>query len=205
MTDSTGLGVDKAGNPVIDPTKNVLDLVAAESRRQDDLRLAAEKLSDVKHEHAKELIELNANNSRELRAAETKRLDAIRAVDVAAAALDKERATAAAATLANQVATSAETLRALVATTATTAATAASAVTGPLAERISSLERASYEGSGKAAVADPQMAKMIAAVEALTISTANKSGQGTGMEKLYGWIAAAAVLLFSLLKSTGKL
>jgi hypothetical protein len=32
--------VDKYGNPVIDPTKNVLDLVTAAIKRQDDIRQA---------------------------------------------------------------------------------------------------------------------------------------------------------------------
>ena len=35
-----GVGVDSAGNPVVDPTRNVLDLVGAAIERQDDLRLA---------------------------------------------------------------------------------------------------------------------------------------------------------------------
>ena len=35
-----GKGIDHAGGPVIDPTKNVLDLVKAESLRQDGLREA---------------------------------------------------------------------------------------------------------------------------------------------------------------------
>jgi hypothetical protein len=39
-----GLGVDAAGGPVVDPTKNVLDLVAAAITRQDDLRGAAGSL-----------------------------------------------------------------------------------------------------------------------------------------------------------------
>jgi hypothetical protein len=33
-----GLATDSHGNPVVDPTRNVLDLVAAAIRRQDDLR-----------------------------------------------------------------------------------------------------------------------------------------------------------------------
>jgi hypothetical protein len=36
-----GPAVDRQGNPVIDPTKNVLELVAAAIQRQDDLREAA--------------------------------------------------------------------------------------------------------------------------------------------------------------------
>lgn len=143
MTDTPqnpGLGVDSAGNPVVDPTKNVLNLVEAESRRQDDLRLAGEKLSNVKHQHAKELISLHSDYGDKLREAETKRLDAIRAVDVAAAAVAQQR-----------IETTAATLRDLVASTASAAATAAASITNSLAERIAQLERTSYEGSGRGA------------------------------------------------------
>ena len=38
-----GVGVDSKGNPVVDPTRNVLDLVGAAIERQDDLRLAESK------------------------------------------------------------------------------------------------------------------------------------------------------------------
>jgi len=39
-TQPPGPGVDSEGRAVIDPTRNVLDLVAAANRRQDDLRTA---------------------------------------------------------------------------------------------------------------------------------------------------------------------
>lgn len=170
-TSNPGLAVDAGGNPVIDPTKNVLDLVTASERRLDDLAAAAEKLSSVKHEHSRELIRLNAQHARELREAETKRLDAIRAVDTAAAAV-----------LANQVASSASTLRDLVATTAAAAATAAAGIYNPLADRVSQLERTSYEGSGKATVADPMMARMVDAVEALRSNMSEGVGKRDGRE-----------------------
>ena len=37
---SPGPGVDRFGTPVVDPTQNVLDLVEAAIKRQDDLRMA---------------------------------------------------------------------------------------------------------------------------------------------------------------------
>ena len=40
----TGLGIDSSGGPVVDPTKNVLDLVKAAMERQDDLRSADKEL-----------------------------------------------------------------------------------------------------------------------------------------------------------------
>lgn len=58
-----GPATDKHNEPVIDPTKNVLDLVAAETKRQDDLR-AAESL------HIRDMLNLRAEFAKELRAAE---------------------------------------------------------------------------------------------------------------------------------------
>lgn len=189
-TSNPGLAVDAGGNPVIDPTLNVRDLVTASERRLDDLAGAAEKLSDCKHEHARELIRLNAQHAQELREAETKRLDAIRAVDTAAAAV-----------LASQVATSASTLRDLVATTADAAAKAAAGIYNPLAERISQLERTSYEGSGKAAVADPAMARMVEAIEALRTNMARGDGrEGLSQPLLMALVGGGAALFVFLIQ-----
>jgi len=191
MTDKpaseTGLGTDAQGNPVVDPTRNVIDLVdaailrqddlrRASERRLDDLRTAAEHLSNVKHAHIKEVAQLRADHAREIAGAETKRIDAIRAVDVAAVGIATERAAAAANVLATQVSQSAETLRALVATTATASQQQATASFGQLADRITLLERTSYEGSGKSAVSDPLAAKMAETIELLSRNMAERQG-----------------------------
>jgi len=88
-----GLGVDAAGGPAIDPTKNVLDRIDIEMRRQDDLREMADR-------HTQYIIELRALHYEELRDLEAKRIDAIRAVDVGAV----NRAAEVAATQANVLA-----------------------------------------------------------------------------------------------------
>ena len=46
-----GMGVDSLGGPVIDPTENVISLVEAEAKRQDDLRRASKELTDEKVSH----------------------------------------------------------------------------------------------------------------------------------------------------------
>lgn len=215
MTDEPkpGLGVDSHGNPVVDPTQNVLDLVQAaiarqddlrvySERRQDDLRDAAEHLSRVKHEHTKEIAALRADHARDLNDAETKRIDAIRAVDVAAVAIATERATAAANVLAAQVTQSAETLRALVATTATASASQSDAANKQLSDRITLLERTSYEGSGKSAVADPMMARMLESLEALRLNMAQGVGrQGLSQPLLMLIVAGGGGLLVFLIES----
>lgn len=68
--------------------------------------------------------------------AESKRIDAIREVDATAVRVANDRAIEQAGVLANQVATSAETQRALVATTAAVVATNLQQVAGQLADRI---------------------------------------------------------------------
>jgi len=105
-----GPAVDASGQSVIDPTKNVEALVKAEGRRQDGLRHADSKFlhaqvhalsSDIaterKHNRALHKME------KRLARAESKRINAIRAVDVGAVAVANAAAEARAATLAGQV------------------------------------------------------------------------------------------------------
>lgn len=153
MTHPTaGVGVDGAGNPVVDPTQNVLDLVQAAIQRQDDLRLAESR-------HVREVAALRAEYTAELRLAETARIDAIRAVDVAAVQRATEVASQQALTLAAQVAASAETLRNQVSAAASASQAALSAALEPITKDIADLRRAQYEqAGGKAQVVEKQAA-----------------------------------------------
>lgn len=123
-------GVDRLGRPVIDPTKNVLNLVEAAMKRQDDLR-------DAETRHMREIAELRAGYETELRKAESARIDAIRGVDVDAVSR--------AATVAT---TAADTLRTQVADTAAAAGTALAAALEPIMKDIADLRRAQYEAQG---------------------------------------------------------
>lgn len=137
-----GPGVDAQGRTVVDPTRNVLDLVSAAILRQDDLRL-------VESRHIREIVELRAKYDGELREAETARIDAIRAVDVGAVNRAAEVAATQATTLAAAVATSAETLRTQVAATATAGVVGLAAALEPIQKDISELRRYQYEGQGQ--------------------------------------------------------
>jgi len=132
-----------------DPTPNVLGLVEAAMQRQDDLRKAdrAEVLEirRIKEDCAKETDQLREK----LREAESARINAIRAVDVAAAALANERGTQQASVLASQVSTSAETLRAMVATTAEAVAKTFAATVSQLSDRVTLLEKSQYQIGGR--------------------------------------------------------
>lgn len=128
--------------PVVDPTKNVLGLVSAAIKRQDDLR-------KLEARHLRELADLRARYDARLRKAETARIDAIRAVDVAAVGQAAKVSATLAQTLAAQVAASAETVRTQVATTATAASTALAAALEPIQKDIADLRRAQYEAQGQ--------------------------------------------------------
>ena len=99
-----GEGVDAGGNPVIDPTKNVLDLVEAAIRRQDDLRSA--EASSLRRE-----MLLRADYDEKLRQAESARIDAIRSVDVGAVNRAAEVQATQAGALAAQVLATADAFR----------------------------------------------------------------------------------------------
>jgi len=139
---SEGIGIDSHGNPVVDPTANVLSLVAAAIQRQDDLR-------DSESRHWREIEQLRAEYIMELRHVETARLDAIRAVDVAAVQQAAQVSATQATTLAAQVATSAETLRTQVAAAATASTVALAAALEPIQKDIADLRRAQYEAQGQ--------------------------------------------------------
>lgn len=137
-----GQGVDAHGDPVGDPTANVVALVEAGLQRQDDLREAFIK-------HFDETLNLHRQHAAQLREAESKRIDAIRAVDVGAVTRAAEVSAAQALTLATQVATSAETLRNQVQAAAVATANALSAALEPLNVSIADLRRAQYEAQGQ--------------------------------------------------------
>jgi hypothetical protein len=188
----TGVDVDVHGAAIVDPTANVLQLVEAAIRRQDDLRYADERLAGEQQRHLKELLGLRSEFSKEMRQLETERINAIRQVDVTAVRTEADRALVAIQTLAAQTATDREKLRTDVAVTAQTIAKQTSDTVGQLNDRIAALERTSYEGKGKEAVSDPMMAQMVAELKLLSTTMTRSTGKGEGIEKVWGWIVAAA-------------
>ena len=158
-----------------DPTANVLALVAASIIRVDDLREAEQlrmnERMEAESRRIDEQLVLRADFAEKLSVAETKRLDAIRAVDATAISIANDRASAQAAVLANQVSASAEMLRALVATTAATQAVQLQSLTTQLTDRIALLEKSQYENRGT----------------------------GSGMRDMWGWIFGGLVGLVSII------
>ncbi len=139
---SPGPGVDAQGVPVIDPTANVLALVEAAIRRQDDLR-------EQEAKYTEQLAALRARHAADMQDKETARIDAIRAVDVGAVSRAAEVSAVQASTLAAQVATSAETLRGQVAAAASASTIALAAALEPIQKSIDDLRRVQYEQQGQ--------------------------------------------------------
>lgn len=126
-----GPSTDSHNDPVVDPTKNVLDLVEAEKKRADDIREIDAKWRD-------KLDDLRASHSREMDGKETERIDAIRAVDVGNVQRAAEVQAGVAAALEGKV-------------TATAAAfeSRLTATIEPIQRRIDDLTRAQYEAQGQ--------------------------------------------------------
>jgi hypothetical protein len=157
--------------PVIDPTKNVLDLVAAAIERQDDLRQAeAKRLDNLREAEGRRLDNLRRleryfnerfdAQAERLRSAEAHRIDAqalaeSRRIDALLQAaqqgvtLANEKQQAAAATLAAAVTSSAEALRATVTATAAQTNSSIQTLRDTMDKRMAEIERRQYEGHGR--------------------------------------------------------
>jgi hypothetical protein len=149
--------------PLIDPTANVLSLVAAAIQRQDDLRAAEFKRMDdlreqsEKCQHEVRAVELQAQKdlasaeSKRIDAiamAESRRLDALLAAATNAVALASEKAGAQAATLATAVASSAEALRNQVTATSAATSTLITQVKDSLEKRLQIVEQNQFAAGG---------------------------------------------------------
>jgi hypothetical protein len=186
--DRPGLGIDAAGGPVIDPSENVAALVVAESKRHDDLRLAAKELSDTKHSHQRDISSLRAAHQgqiseireihqKDLAKAESGRLDSIRQVDREEVVKTAVAANTAIQTLAKQTTELQQTLAKQVTDTAAAQETRSSAQYNDTNKRLSAVELALSEGKGKQQMADPAMDRMAAMVEKLVTSQAEGTGR----------------------------
>lgn len=212
--------IDHNGSVIVDPTENVKALNEAASKRQDDLRIITERLVQAKldaiaevnkllYNHAQEMsrafadkleseARVRADYDEKLRAAEAKRIDAIRLVDVNAVSEDRRRTGEQAVALATQVSQSADTVRALVASTKTSTDLSVSQVTQALSQRITTLEQAGYQQAGKQTFQDPQIQALVTEVRNLSASRNDLAGVNAGRGDVIGWIVAGVSLLILL-------
>lgn len=202
-TGGRGPGVDAKGNPVIDPTENVKALSEAANKRQDDLREFIKQLFDRELAALRRELETFSRHQRELDQAESARLDSIRQVDREDVAKTAVTSNTAIATLAKQTTDLATTLQRQVSDTAAAAEARSSAQYNDTQKRLQSIELQLSEGKGKQAVADPQLADMVAELRKLTSGKDIGSGKDQGISLawfvLMGLLAASS-MLYGILK-----
>lgn len=161
---ANGLPVDKSGGPTIDPTKNVLDLVAASITRQDDLRAAEMKRQDdVRWSENRRMEELSLAETRRLddlsrlrqyydqRIADNQSVQVKTTSDLISTQLDKSNTA-----LATQIRESNMAVAAQI-----------TSINTNLSAKIADLERFRWEYGGKTSVADPAMNALADAVAQL--------------------------------------
>lgn len=205
---STGLAADAKGGPAFDPSKNVSDLQAAASKRQDDLRASESAQNELRYANLKELIALRADYEEKLRVAEAKRIDAIRLVDSNSISVANERAVATATALAKtvqdsaqvlsaQATKSADDLRQLVSTTAAESNRNLQQQFATITTRISALEQAGAEGLGKQKFQDPAQTALIEEVRKISRAQSDSAGVGIGRGEILGGIGVVLTLLLA--------
>ena len=165
-----------------DPTKNVLDLVNAAIARVDDLREAETR-------HQTEIARLLVGRVEAMMAAESNRIDAIRAVDVDAVQKASTAANAQATALAAQVVQSAEALRAQAAATAVLNESRLAVALDPITKAVAELRQMQYKQQGERAQVQESREKGGATSNWMGLVVAISIGVGT----LVLGVAAVAV------------
>lgn len=151
--------------PLIDPTANVLALVAAETKRQDDMRAAEGRRQDelrektdkcaheirvVEKEAVQRLAEVEARWRDAAGLAESRRIDSNMATQQQNARFETEKLSNTAVTLAGQVASTAEAMRASSAVSAQQTADLIGVLRDSHDKRITELEQNRYQLGGRA-------------------------------------------------------
>jgi hypothetical protein len=175
---SASVGV---GDPVVDPTENVLALVDVEKAHAKDLRE-----TDLRHE--RELRDAQINRIKELAALRDRydeRISNILAVQVRAtsdlisAQLDKVTSS----------------LDAQIAALGVSSQERYNSILATLDPRITEVERFRYESGGKASVADPAtneaLRETAIAIRQLTSAAHHSSGVNIGRSEIFAWLFGA--------------
>lgn len=180
----------------IDPTKNVLDLVEAAIRRQDDLRAAQAKLQEVNMaaearinaamreadtQRAKDLREADVRRQNELREAETRRVNELatqkQIFDLELARVIRAGLDASTLLLATQL----------------------KEVKTDASDRMAKLEQFANEQRGRASFTDPANAKTLEEIKTLNASRADLAGRSSGIESFIGWIFGGVGMLLAII------
>jgi hypothetical protein len=222
-----GIPVDSTGGPTVDPTENVKALNAASDerqndlreayqdyvllldRRQDDLREKAERYSRDRSiavaRNARERSELIRTYEKEIRDKETQRIDAINLNNTAAVQAAAEVQRAQATLLANQVATTGETLRAQVASVANAQEQRLTTILEPITKAIESLRQTQYEQQGKNTAATDPVLQAIRDLQLSQQSAIDARAMAGTTRQQSNWVIGAAISGFAMLISLAGL
>lgn len=185
-----GVGVGAHGGAVVDPTKNVLNVVRSESTYQNDMRDALKELMLVKTDGLRDNFKVFSdgivqyqNGQRE---AETRRIDQL------------------AETRQEFQNTIRDMLAESVRTTSTLVSTQLVQIQATFDTRVSKLEAGAFTQAGKSSVSDPATAdalsRMAQAVQSLTNVEKKSEGHGVGQRELISYILAAGAIVFAYFK-----
>jgi len=196
---AAGAGVDIYGGPVVDPTKNVLDLVRAESKYQDAMRDAgndlAEKLRLAEKERINDLAALR--HSYDTRIAENLRVEVKTTSEQLAAQLVKETGS-----LSQQIGALTTSFTNQITTLTASFTNQIGALTNALTPRIADLERFRWEQGGKTSVTDPAVSLAISelskAIIELKSAGSQTTGRTTGHSEVFAWIVAGVTVLAAI-------
>ena len=166
------LGVDAYGQQVIDPTKNVIDLVNQEKGRNNDLRIAEEKFRDYQITNLEKILNLHIMYQDKLTHKESERINAVNEVDAAAISLATEKASTTANLLTSQL----------------------TQITTDLSERISRIETAQSIAMGKGSVSEPLIEEVLKEVKVLRTDMNTSKGATIGRYGL--WTVLLGIFAF---------
>lgn len=185
--------------PFRDPTPNVLDLVAAESKYQDAMRDADRlRQDDLRAAEAQRLDDLAALKTQyDTRIAENLRVEVKTTSEIISTQLIKETTS-----LSSQISVAVANFSAQITSLNATFTTQLSALATNLSPRIDRLEQAQLTSAGRASVADPQVSaaidRMNAAILLLQTGGSAAGGRSMGQGQLIGWLFTAVIAGASL-------
>jgi hypothetical protein len=180
-----GIGVDAQGGGVIDPTKNVMDLVLAQEKYQNGMREGQEKIQRF----ALEAANTFHNFARDMEAklsgirfdAESRRIDQLADIRMV---YEKRIA---------------DMLNESVRSTSALVSTQLVQIQATFNDRVSKLEEFRWSSSGRSSVSDPALANALeqlgATIAALKTSEDSRGGRGTGRNDMYGWLLAGVAMI----------
>lgn len=202
-----GVGMDSRGGDDGNPTKNVLDLVRAESKYQDSARDSLKELMMQAVSAVKDSIKMMSDHmvsfQNAMRESETRRIDQL------------------AQTRQEFLNTIRDMLAESVRTTSTLVSNQLLQIQATFDTRVSKLEAGAFTQAGKEQRPDPAladamakvasslsgvqasndatMAKMLSSINALQTTDEKTSSRGMGQGQVIGWIVGAAMLLAAII------